>query len=188
VLGPVAAPTVGRLLSAGFSYQMLKGAVDQYPQLKEAISSGDYGQAAETLTKMGLGTGMAALGVKHAAGDVYGEDIGKVTPEEGTRLLATPETQSENIPIPPDGSAVIPAPPDGSAVIPAKPEAAPVFQREAPAVSDDAVTPGPGAQNFGAGDPVTLDQIGKSMRASAPDAPSVADRVSAALDNPVAKI
>lgn len=61
-----ALPIVSRLLSAGFSIQMLKGAFDRSPELASRVKSGDYEGAAQALTEMGLGAAAGVLSAKHA--------------------------------------------------------------------------------------------------------------------------
>jgi hypothetical protein len=62
---------VSKLVSMGFSADMLWKAFEQSPQFAEQAKAGDWGAARETLTSIGLGTGMAALGLKHGmAADV----------------------------------------------------------------------------------------------------------------------
>ena len=59
-------PVVGRLISAGFSAQMLKGLYDQSPQFKAALDRKDYGSAAEIAGQMAATAGMAGMAGKHA--------------------------------------------------------------------------------------------------------------------------
>jgi len=169
-----AAPTVSRLIAAGFSYQMLKGAVDQYPQLKDSINKGDYGTAAETLTKMAGSTAMAALGVRHAAGDLVADAY---DPNGGTGKIPVTGKVTAN---PEDAASTTSTANLGEAPAPANQIK---WDADEPAsTKDDAVTPGPGAQNLGTGvneTGVTLGQIGKSMRGGA--TPSVMDRINDAI-------
>src|SRR5271157_2765814 len=95
LVGDAAAPVVSKLITAGFSYKMLEGAVKQYPELKEAINKGDYGQASEILGGMTASTAMATQGVKHAAGDLVGNEPGTITPDQATLERA------ENTKLPP---------------------------------------------------------------------------------------
>ena len=60
-------PVVQRLVSAGFSVDMLHGAYEQYPEFKEAIDAGDYDRAKTLGTQMGLGGALGLLAAKHAA-------------------------------------------------------------------------------------------------------------------------
>ncbi len=65
---PGAAGRIGaRLLSAGFSGQMLYGAYQQIPEVKKALDAGDYSSAERLLTRIVLQGGLATLGLKHAA-------------------------------------------------------------------------------------------------------------------------
>ena len=50
--GPVAkiAPLLSRAVSAGFGVQMLKQAYDQYPDIRDAVSKGDWTKAAGAIT------------------------------------------------------------------------------------------------------------------------------------------
>lgn len=102
--GP-AAETAQRLISAGFSYQMLKGAIEQSPAFVAALKKGDYATAREIGAQMLLAGGAAFAGLKHAAGDITGEKIGRITPEQGNEYLASPEMSAE-----PELSAAQPAP------------------------------------------------------------------------------
>lgn len=57
---------IPRLLSAGFSVQMLKGAYDQYPEFKAAMDRGDYSEAKRIGTLIVGGVAMGAAVAKHA--------------------------------------------------------------------------------------------------------------------------
>lgn len=57
---------VSRLISAGFSADMLHNAYQQIPALRESWNQQDWPQVRQQLVKLTLGTGMAALGVRHA--------------------------------------------------------------------------------------------------------------------------
>jgi hypothetical protein len=150
-----AAPVVSRLVSAGFSLQMIKGAIDQYPQLKDALNKKDYGTAAETLTKMAGTAGLAGFAAKHAA-------TGGVPEVSETPIDSTPDTAS----------------PAGVGAEPAK---APIAPDD---VDQNTVIPGPGAQNTGTGIKESgsdITQLGTALN-SGPK-PNVADRMKAALSD-----
>ena len=57
---------VSRLVSAGFSGQMLHDAYKQHPALREAWNKEDWPMVRQTLTRMALGTGMAGLAARSA--------------------------------------------------------------------------------------------------------------------------
>jgi hypothetical protein len=57
---------VSRLISAGFSADMLHSAYQQIPALRDSWNQQDWPQVRQQLVKLTLGTGMAALGVRHA--------------------------------------------------------------------------------------------------------------------------
>jgi len=61
-----------RAISGVFSWQMLKGAYDQVPAVKQAIDKGDYAGAASTITSIGLQGLMGAAGALHLAFDTTG--------------------------------------------------------------------------------------------------------------------
>jgi hypothetical protein len=64
---PGAAQILPRLVSAGFSAQMIYQAAKRTPAIYDALKSGDYNRAEYLLTKAGLNLGMAGLSAKHAA-------------------------------------------------------------------------------------------------------------------------
>jgi hypothetical protein len=118
-----ALPVVSKLLSGGFSLQMLRSAFDQSPEFAKRVKSGDYEGAAKTLTQIGLTAAAGTLAAKHAASpdgiapisptDVSRETAQRmagnegVTPEEAARAAAgnTPgpyaQRYPENAPPPP---------------------------------------------------------------------------------------
>lgn len=55
-----------RLMSAGFSGQMLYGAYQKYPEVKRAMDSGDHLATARLMTDMGLRATMGGLSALHA--------------------------------------------------------------------------------------------------------------------------
>lgn len=65
-IGGAAGKILPRLVSAGFSLQQLYGAAKESPELWKAIKEGDYNRAEYLATRMGLQTGMAVLGARHA--------------------------------------------------------------------------------------------------------------------------
>ena len=77
-IGGAAGKLLPRLVSAGFSATMLKGAYDQYAPFKAAMDRGDENEALYHLTHGVLGAGMASLAGQHAA---RGEVRADVKPE-----------------------------------------------------------------------------------------------------------
>lgn len=73
-LGLLAKPALGvakylpRAVSAVFGAQMLKGAIDSIPEVKDAIAKKDYQRAAGAITDVALSGGMAGLALLHAGG------------------------------------------------------------------------------------------------------------------------
>ncbi|MBZ5701019.1 MAG: hypothetical protein LAN84_04160 [Acidobacteriia bacterium] len=61
--GP-AAQTVKRLIAAGFTAQMLGGAIQQVPEIADAVHRGDFYNAKRLMTHMVLGAGMAGLAAR----------------------------------------------------------------------------------------------------------------------------
>ena len=61
-----ALPLLSRIISAGFSIELLRGVVQQYPELREAMNTGDEQRAAQVATRMGLGGILSALAGAHA--------------------------------------------------------------------------------------------------------------------------
>ena len=62
---PGAAATLGKVIGAGFSFDMVKSAADMSPKLMQQIKIGDHEGAAETITEMGASLGMAGLTAEH---------------------------------------------------------------------------------------------------------------------------
>jgi len=87
-IGGVAGKLLPRLLSAGFSSQMLYQSYQQIPEIRKALNTGDYSTAKRLLTKVFLQGGLATLGLKHAA-----TGKGAVTGESG----ATEEAPSAEV-------------------------------------------------------------------------------------------
>ncbi|HEX4275842.1 MAG TPA: hypothetical protein VHZ74_10825 [Bryobacteraceae bacterium] len=92
-----ALPVVSRLLSTGFSLQMLRSAFDQSPQFTKQVQNGDYEGATKTLTQIGLSAAAGVLSAKHAASP---EGIAPVRPDE-----ISPETARGMAPSPDATSA-----------------------------------------------------------------------------------
>ena len=72
LLGPIgalgkAAPLLGRLISLGFSGQMLHGVYQQVPEFRAALDRGDFPMMKEIATKMVAGTAMGGLALLHGA-------------------------------------------------------------------------------------------------------------------------
>jgi hypothetical protein len=91
----VAGKTLGRLVSAGFSITQLWDPAKTSPDVLNAIQAGDIPRAQYLLTKMGLQTGLAYVGAKHAAtgkGAVTGKDA--TIPDTETRSQSTSNVQS----------------------------------------------------------------------------------------------
>jgi hypothetical protein len=141
---------IPRLVSAGFSAQMLHSAYEQYPDFKKALDTGDYSTAERLATEMGLTVGAAALGTRHAI-------MGK--PLMGRTAEPKPAAEAEARPVagmlPPARQVMTPpAPADTSFVrgIPAEPA-----QREIrgllPAAREPLVTPPPADTSFVRGIP-----------------------------------
>ncbi len=61
-----ALPLLSRMISAGFSFELLRGAIQEYPELREAMNSGDEQRVAQVATRMGLGGILSALAGAHA--------------------------------------------------------------------------------------------------------------------------
>jgi hypothetical protein len=60
------APLLGRAVSAGFGLQMLKGAYDKYPEIRDAINKKDWTRAAGAITTAALSGGLGVLAGTHA--------------------------------------------------------------------------------------------------------------------------
>ena len=75
-------PLVSRLISGGFSVDLIRGAVQEYPELREALNSGDEQRAAQVATRMGLTGVLAALTGRHAVrGRAAAGEVSRVRPE-----------------------------------------------------------------------------------------------------------
>jgi len=71
---PGAAALLPRLMSAGFGAQSIYQAAKTYPEIRAAISRGDYSETERLLTHAVLDLGMGALAARHAAtGGVTGK-------------------------------------------------------------------------------------------------------------------
>jgi hypothetical protein len=82
---------VSKLISMGFSADMLTKALEQAPQFAEQAKAGDWDGARETLTSIGLGAGMAALGLKHGmAADVKPVEATKTQIRDAQRPYVEP--------------------------------------------------------------------------------------------------
>jgi N12 class adenine-specific DNA methylase len=86
-MGAAAIPVVRRLVSAGFSYDMLKTAWQQNPQLKRQIAEGDVEGAAATAMSMGVNVAMG-VGAGLHAGDVHPTKAGKARAAEAKQATA----------------------------------------------------------------------------------------------------
>jgi hypothetical protein len=79
-----AVPTVSRLVNAGFSVGSIYNAYESYPDIKQAIESGDTALAAKLITSQVGNVGMAAMTGLHALGSVH-------VPVEATEGKEAPE-------------------------------------------------------------------------------------------------
>jgi hypothetical protein len=79
---------IPRLVSAGFTAQMLKGAYDEYPQFKEALDRGDASEAERIFTHLVATGAMAALSGQHAVKGEAPADISSQTAKPFTRPVA----------------------------------------------------------------------------------------------------
>jgi hypothetical protein len=64
-----AAKVAGKLATAGFTAQQIKGIADASPAFRQAWENGDTSKALEIGTSMVLNAGMAGFGAKHALAD-----------------------------------------------------------------------------------------------------------------------
>ena len=97
-----ALPLVSRIISGGFSIHMVTGMAEQYPELREAINSGDEQRTAQIATRMGLTALLAALAGTHA---VRGKARVSARPEAERAAGGAPERVSEPLPAPQPVSA-----------------------------------------------------------------------------------
>ncbi|KKL81856.1 hypothetical protein LCGC14_1990600, partial [marine sediment metagenome] len=99
-------PIVSRLVSGGFSIHMVSGMAQQYPELREAINSGDKQRAAQVATRMGLTTVLAVLTGKHAVrGRATAGEVSKGRAEVERAPEAKPARPTEPLPPPQPVSA-----------------------------------------------------------------------------------
>ncbi|MGB6876128.1 MAG: hypothetical protein WBD87_08840 [Candidatus Acidiferrales bacterium] len=89
LVGEAGIPVVNKLIQAGFSAEMLTQAARQSPQLAKALQSGDYAQARQIATEMGLS---AAFGTHLARG--------LDEPENPLQARVTPEGRYQSIAVP----------------------------------------------------------------------------------------
>jgi hypothetical protein len=87
---------VPRLISAGFSGQMLQSAYKQYPAVKAAFAKGDVNEVERLLTHITLTVGMAALAGQHAAKG--GEAVSKPTQYEDAQSKVRQNESEEFFP------------------------------------------------------------------------------------------
>jgi hypothetical protein len=85
-----------RLISAGFSGQMLQSAYKQYPAVKAAFAKGDVNEVERLLTHITLTVGMAALAGQHAAKG--GEAVSKPTQYEDAQSKVRQNESEEFFP------------------------------------------------------------------------------------------
>lgn len=95
LVGEAGVPIVNKLIQAGFSGEMLTQAARQSPKLAQAIKSGDYAQARQIATEMGLS---AAFGM-HLAKGLH-------EPEASLQASVTPEGQYRPITVPDYGQTL----------------------------------------------------------------------------------
>ena len=94
-------PLVSRLISGGFSLHMIRGIVQQNPELREAINAGDEQRAAQVATRMGLTGFLAALTGRHAIrGRAAAGEVPRVRPAVERAVEAKPARVSEPLPPP----------------------------------------------------------------------------------------
>lgn len=67
--GDAAASTVNKLVSTGFSAQMVAQAVEEYPAIRDAVKRGDYDTAKQLMTEAGLSLVTAHRVLEHAAAE-----------------------------------------------------------------------------------------------------------------------
>lgn len=86
-------PFLPRAISAAFTVQMLKDAVDESPEVTDAIKKGDYPAAAEHLTKMVTAGYFARKSGEHAAGGPTLLEALQTHNEEAARIVAQESQQ-----------------------------------------------------------------------------------------------
>ena len=97
-------PIVSRLVSGGFSLHMIRGIVQQRPELREAINAGDEQRTAQVATRMGLTSVLAVLTGRHALrGRAATGEVSRVRPEVERAAEAKPARPTEPLPPPPPG-------------------------------------------------------------------------------------
>ncbi len=93
-----ALPLASRAISAGFSFELLRGAIQEYPELREAMNTGDEQRVAQVATRMGLTAVLAALTGKHAVRE-QAEAARRVEGEKLGEEFATPVEERAGKPI-----------------------------------------------------------------------------------------
>lgn len=142
---------IPRLVSGGFSLQMIKGVYDQAPEFKRAMDEGNESEALRIITHMTLGGAMAGLAGGHAAGaktpmlPAYLERKAAapamVRPTPPTEAVAPPEGGLLNRPaVPPE---VVPPRETAPAPRPVAPKPEAVAPPAKPDVFDQAAAPAP---------------------------------------------
>ena len=99
-------PIVTRLISAGFSIDLIRGAVQQYPELREALNSGDEQRVAQVATRMGLTGVLAVLTGRHAVrGRTAAGEVSKARADIERAAEPKPARPTEALPAPAPVSA-----------------------------------------------------------------------------------
>jgi hypothetical protein len=128
VAGAKYMPRIKTLVSAGFSMDMIRSALEQSPQLIKQIKSGDIEGATHTLTSMGVGFAMGTAAGLHARSEFQGR------PKTGPPAPDEPQYTSTGQPV---GGVSSPAPAQpGQPAQPVQRGAAPA----APKLSDAALS------------------------------------------------
>lgn len=96
-LGEAGSAAMKRLISAGFSAQMLYGAAKSVPGVQDALKKGDHREAARLITDAGINAAFGALSGAHA---IAGEKAPVATeaPAEETAVAAQPRTAAGALP------------------------------------------------------------------------------------------
>jgi Histidine phosphatase superfamily (branch 1) len=142
---------VSRLVSAGFSADMLHGAYQQIPKLREAWNQQDWPQVRQQLVKLALGTGMAGLAARHAAkGEAKtNQQAGPSTPEPEYTSTGQPIRLPEGFEIEKEKTDV--TQPAVSAGAPeAQPQGSAAAEREPTPSAQPSPSPGAAVQPAGA--------------------------------------
>ena len=86
-----ALPMLGRIIAAGFSGEMIAGAISEYPELRERLNAGDEQGVAQVATRMGLTGLLGALAGAHAVrGRAAAGEVSRVRPAVERARAAKP--------------------------------------------------------------------------------------------------